>query len=193
MGIKVTVTILEDKALGQLADQRVKNGKLTITEAAIEYIMDKRGADNVLFPLPVIEVGNRRAGAGNGRVFIGLFTQEQIAKAVLDHEAGKKNAIKLEGVYKIKQAEKMAMFQTFGRPVNMIATRLTSLANIESEFLARGTKFSTRGRAWEQVVQETLSERGLSIQYIGSLMAGKSDLQQHGDHIVRTSIDPMYW
>lgn len=185
--------VLEDKLYGQLADQKNQNLELTLAEAARRYIMDDRGADDVLFPLPVIVRGASRNGAGNGRVYIGLFRRDQLAKALADKLAGKANALKLDGTVKISKAEKMAMIQTFGQPENLIPTELTSLTGIEAQFLAKGAKFSTRGRAWETVVQETLKARGLKIRYIGSLRAGKHDLQQRGDHVVETDIPARFW
>lgn len=187
------ITVLEDKLYGQLSDQRNQNLELTIAEATRHYIMDDRGADNVLFPLPVVERGASRKGAGNGRVYIGLFRRDQLIKALDDLLAGKRNALRLDGTVKVHKAEKMAMFQTFGRPENMIPTELTSLTGIEAQFLAKGAKFSTRGRAWETVVQETLTARGLKVRYIGSLRAGKHDLQQRGDHVVETDLPARFW
>lgn len=186
-------TVLEDKLYGQLADQKNQNLNLTIFEAAMAYVMDDRGADDVLFPLPVIVRGASRNGAGNGRVYIGLFRQDQLAKALKDKKAGKANALKLDGTIKVSKAEKMAMIQTFGQPENLIPTELTSLTGIEAQFLAKGAKFSTRGRAWETVVQETLTARGLKVRYLGSLLAGKHDLQQKGDHVVETDLPARFW
>ena len=185
--------VLEDKLYGQFADQHNKNLDLTIFEAARQYIMADRGADEVLFPLPIIERGASRNGAGNGRVFIGLFRQDQVLRALNDLHAGRRNALRLDGTIKITRAEKLIMIQTFGQPELMIPTELTSLTGIKAYFLGKGARFSTRGKAWEEVVQEALAARGLKVRYLGSLLAGKNDLQQRGDHIVETDLPARFW
>lgn len=187
------IIVLEDKLDGQFADQHNKNLNLTIMEATVQYIMDDRGADEVYFPLPIIEVGPRRNGAECGRVFIGLYSQTQCLKAVHDLDSGKRNALELDGTVRVRRHQAMIMHQTFGAPINKFPTELTSLKGIKAHFLGKGAKFSTKGKAWEDIVQETLTARGLKVQYRGSLMAGKNDLQQKGDHVVKTNIPVELW
>lgn len=185
--------VLEDKLDGQFADQHNKNLELTIAEAARRYIADPRGADEVYFPLPFIDVKDRRNGSGRGTVYIGLYSQEQVLQALEDLRAGKPDsALELDGTVRLRRHQKLIMRQTFGAPVAAFPTELTSLSGIKAHFLAKGARFSTKGRAWEDVVQQTLTDRGLKVQYRGSLLAGK-DLQQKGDHVIVTNIPVMFW